>query len=146
MVHAAAPAYLLVIMEVHGNDIQPFGYDDRVDFLVAMDDAILHINLTNIELLAVEEFLPVAGPSAESLMNLYGDNGVYSAPKQPAQPAASPTPPGTFAAQVLAASEAAGAPRAAQAGQPLRNSGRRLLQQMLLRSSSGELPLLLLAG
>ena len=94
----------------------------------------------------VEEFLPVAGPSAESLMNLYGDNGVYSAPKQPAQPAVSPTPPGTFAAQVLAASEAAVAPRAAQAGQPLRNSGRRLLQQMLLRSSSGELPLLLLAG
>lgn len=133
-------------MEVHGNGIQPFGYDDRVDFLVAMDDAILHINLTNIELLAVEEFLPVAGPSAESLMNLYGDNGVYSAPKQPAQPAASPTPPGTVAAQELAVSEAADAPRAAQAGQPLRTSGRRLLQQLLLRSSSGELPLLRLAG
>ena len=124
-------AYLLVVMEVHGQGIQPFGYEDRVDFLVAMDDAIVHINLSNIELLAVEEFLPAAGPAAESLLNLYGDNGVLT--RQTPAPAAS-APSARVAAQTLA--EQAASPRAAQP----RASGRKLLQ-MLPRSSAGALPL-----
>lgn len=115
-------------MEVHGQDIQPFGFNDRVDFLVAMDDAIVHINLSNIELLAVEEFLPAAGPSAESLLNLYGTNGIIG--KQSPKPQAV-TPSGTVAAAELA--EHAAGPQPSQA---TRASGRKLLQ-LLPRSSSG---------
>ena len=118
-----------MVMEVHGQGIQPFGYEDRVDFLVAMDDAIVHINLSNIELLAVEEFLPAAGPSAESLLNLYGDNGVL-ARQSPASAASAPS--ARVAAETLA--EQAASPRAAQP----RVSGRKLLQ-LLPRSSAGAL-------
>ncbi len=67
--------------QVHGVDIQPFGYQDRLDFIVSLDNAIDDINLDNIELLAVEEFLPASGPSAESLMNLFGNNAVFKSPK-----------------------------------------------------------------
>ena len=110
-------AFLLVVLEVHGSDIQPFGYDDRVDFLVALDDAIVHINLSNIELLAVEEFLPAAGPAAESLLNLYGTNGVMGKP--PPKPQAE-APSGNAAAQTLSAN-----PRSPP---QTRAAGRKLLQ------------------
>ncbi|CAL5230064.1 g13517 [Coccomyxa viridis] len=105
-------AFLLVVLEVHGSDIQPFGYDDRVDFLVALDDSIVHINLSNIELLAVEEFLPAAGPAAESLLNLYGTNGVMGKP--PPKPQAE-APSGNAAAQTLSSPQT-------------RAAGRKLLQ------------------
>lgn len=84
------PAYLLVVMEVHGSNIQPFGYQDRVDFMVALDDAIIDIDLSNIELLAVEEFLPASGPSAESLVNLYGNSAISKADRANIRDAPSP--------------------------------------------------------
>lgn len=71
----------MCVRQMHGVNIQPFGYQDRLDFLVSLDDAIDDINLDNIELLAVEEFLPASGPSAESLMNLFGTNSVFKSPK-----------------------------------------------------------------
>jgi hypothetical protein len=77
---------------VHGANIQPFGYQDRVDFLVSLDAAIDTINLDNIELLAVEEFLPASGPSAESLMNLFGTSTVFKSP-QPSSRSGAPAPP-----------------------------------------------------
>lgn len=78
--------------QVHGANIQPFGYQDRVDFLVSLDAAIDTINLDNIELLAVEEFLPASGPSAESLMNLFGTSTVFKSP-QPSLRSGAPAPP-----------------------------------------------------
>ena len=127
-------AYLLVVLEVRGADLQPFGYNDRVDFLVAMDDAIVHINLSNIELLAVEEFLPAAGPSAESLLNLYGTNGMLSKPTSKTAQAPPPSANSTsVAAQTLA--EQAASPLAGRT----RTSCRKLLQ-MLPRSSAGRCP------
>ncbi|CAL8469015.1 g8556 [Coccomyxa elongata] len=121
-------AYLLIVMEVHGVDIQPFGYQDRLDFLVSLDDAIDDITLDNIELLAVEEFLPASGPSAESLMNLFGSNAVFKSPK--ASSGNAPPPAGALAAIKLAG----------QAASPLasvtRTSGRR---RQLLQSSTGQL-------
>lgn len=108
-------AFLLVVLEVHGSDIQPFGYDDRVDFLVALDNAIVHINLSNIELLAVEEFLPAAGPAAESLLNLYGTNGIIGKP--PLKPQAE-APSENAAAQTLSANPA-GPPQTRAAGRKL---------------------------
>ncbi len=106
---------------MHGSDIQPFGYDDRVDFLVALDDSIVHINLSNIELLAVEEFLPAAGPAAESLLNLYGTNGVMGKP--PPKPQAE-APSGNAAAQTLSSPQT-------------RAAGRKLLQYSTRGSYSG---------
>ena len=103
-----------MVLEVHGSDIQPFGYDDRVDFLVALDNAIVHINLSNIELLAVEEFLPAAGPAAESLLNLYGTNGIIGKP--PLKPQAEA--PGNPAAQTLSGNPA-GPPQTRAAGRKL---------------------------
>lgn len=81
-------------MQVHGANIQPFGYQDRADFLVSLDQAIDDITLDNIELLAVEEFLPASGPSAESLMNLFGSNAVYKSPKAAGSPPPAPPPSG----------------------------------------------------
>ena len=107
-----------MVLEVHGSDIQPFDYDDRVDLLVAMDNAIVHINLSNIELLAVEEFLPAAGPSAESLLNLYGTNGVIGKPSLKPQAEA---PSQSAAVQTLSV-EPAGAPQTRAAGRKLLQS------------------------
>ncbi|BDA45207.1 probable serine/threonine-protein kinase SIS8 at C-terminar half [Coccomyxa sp. Obi] len=121
-------AYLLVVMEVHGVDIQPFGYQDRLDFLVSMDEAIDDITLDNIELLAVEEFLPASGPSAESLMNLFGTNAVFKSPK--AASGNAPPPVGALAAIKLA-----GQP-ASPLASVTRTSGRR---RQLLQSSTGQL-------
>ena len=108
-----------MVLEVHGSDIQPFGYEDRVDFLVALDDAIVHINLSNIELLAVEEFLPAAGPAAESLLNLYGANGVIGKPT-PKPQAEAEAPSGNVATQTLSGNPVA--------HPQTRAAGRKLLQ------------------
>ena len=82
------------MLQVDGDSIQPFGYQLRADFLHSLDDAVSAISLQNIELLAVEEFLPASGPSAESLSSLMGGSsagGGYAATPNSSSSSA-PTP------------------------------------------------------
>lgn len=78
--------------QVDGDSIQPFGYQLRADFLHSLDDAVSAITLQNIELLAVEEFLPASGPSAESLTSLLGASGNTARSSSSSSAVASPGP------------------------------------------------------
>ena len=62
--------WLHMVYQLFGPNIEPFTEALRQDFVQQLNWTLVEVDLQDIEILSVEEFLPLTGPKAETLMRL----------------------------------------------------------------------------
>lgn len=110
--------WLHVVYQLFGPNIEPFNDTLRTIFVVQLNLTLVQIDLEDIEILSVEEFLPLTGPNSETLGRLAADSSPHNKHA-------------VLAGAVMAAAPGLGPGRldVSTSAPPLRsNTGRRLLQ------------------
>ena len=72
--------WLHVVYQLFGPSIEPFTEALRQDFVLQLNWTLVEVDLADIEILSVEEFLPLTGPNAETLMRLSAGPKKHMAP------------------------------------------------------------------
>ena len=110
--------WLHVVYQLFGPNIEPFNDTLRTIFVVQLNLTLVQIDLEDIEILSVEEFLPLTGPNSETLGRLAVDSSPHNKHA-------------VLAGAVMAAAPGLGPGQlgVSTSAPPLRsNTGRRLLQ------------------
>ncbi|KAK9820960.1 hypothetical protein WJX81_007609 [Elliptochloris bilobata] len=88
---AIVAQWLHVVYQLFGPSIEPFTEGLRQTFVLQLNWTLVEVDLEDIEILSVEEFLPLTGPSAETLMRISGSPHKHSS-LSGAEVAAAPGP------------------------------------------------------